>query len=138
MLREVEITGSANPVARAAITQMPYANTARLYLSVEKPFWKEDGLPPSFSTDGPMGMFWAIDNHTGEGRHRAMVVMVGKVAAAIASQDRPAAEAFLLEEIYRLRPAARGLLRVQTYKDWQRDPLQKGCSFSLAPGQVNA
>jgi monoamine oxidase len=138
MLRDVEIAGSANPVARAAITQMPYANTARLYLSVEKPFWKEDGLPPSFSTDGPMGMFWAIDNHSGEGRHRAMVVLVGKVAAAIASKDRPAAEAFLLEEIYRLRPAARGLLRVNAYKDWERDPLQKGCSFSLAPGNVNA
>ena len=68
---------------------MPYANTARLYLTVEKPFWKEDGLPPSFSTDGPIGMFWAIDNHTGEGRHRAMVVMVGKVAAAIATRIAP-------------------------------------------------
>jgi monoamine oxidase len=138
MLREVEITGSANPIARAAITKMPYANTARLYLNVEKPFWKEDGLPPSFSTDGPMGMFWAIDNHSGAGRHRAMIVLVGKMAAAIASKDRPAAETFLLEELYRMRPAARGLLSVRAYKDWQRDPLQKGCSFSLAPGHINA
>jgi monoamine oxidase len=138
MLSDVEIFGSANPVARQAITQMPYANTARLYLNVDKPFWKEDGLPPSFSTDGPMGMFWAIDNHSGEGRHRAMIVLVGKMAAAIASKDRTAAETFLLEEVYRMRPAARGLLRVRAYKDWQRDPLQKGCSFSLAPGHVNA
>ncbi len=138
MLRDVEITGSANPTARAAIAQMPYANTARLYLNVDRPFWKEDGLPPSFSTDGPMGMFWAIDNHTGEGRHRAMVVLVGKMAAAIASKDRPAAEAFLFEELYRMRPAARGHLSVRAYKDWQRDPLQKGCSFSLAPGNINA
>ena len=138
MLREVEITGSANPVARRAITTMPYANTARMYLAIERPFWKEDGLPPSFSTDGPMGMFWAIDNHTGEGRHRAMIVLVGKVAEAIASKGRPEAEAFLLEELYRMRPAARGLVQVSTYKDWQRDPLQKGCSFSLAPGDVNA
>jgi monoamine oxidase len=29
-------------------------------------------------------------------------------------------------------------VQVSTYKDWQRDPLQKGCSFSLAPGDVNA
>lgn len=138
MLRDVEITGSANPVARRAITTMPYANTARLYMTLEKPFWKEDGLPPSFSTDGPLGMFWAIDNHSGEGRHRAMIVLTGKVAAAIASKDRSEAEAFLLEELYRMRPAARGLVQVSTYKDWQRDPLQKGCSFSLAPGDVNA
>ncbi|WP_298199881.1 NAD(P)/FAD-dependent oxidoreductase [Novosphingobium sp.] len=138
VLREVEIEGSANPLARQAITTMPYANTARMYLTVDRPFWKEDGLPASFSTDGPIGMFWAIDNHTGEGRHRAMVVMVGKVAQAIARMDHEEAEAFVLSELVRLRPAAKGLLRYQTYKDWLRDPLQRGCGFSLAPGQVNA
>ena len=138
VLRRVEITGTANPVARQAIDTMPYANTARMYLTVDRPFWKEDGLPASFSTDGPIGMFWAIDNHTGEGRHRAMVVMVGKVAQAIAAMDHEEAEAFIQREVVRLRPAAKGLLRYQTYKDWLRDPLQRGCGFSLAPGQVNA
>ena len=138
MLRDVAITGAPNPVARQAITQMPYANTARLYLTVEKPFWQEDGLPASFSTDGPLGMFWGIDNHTGVGKHRAMIVLVGQVAQAISAMDRPAAEAFLLDELARLRPASKGLVKVSTYKDWNRDPLQRGCGFSLAPGQVNA
>jgi len=136
MLRDVEITGSANPKARDAIAHMPYANTARLYLSVEKPFWKADGLPASFSTDGPIGMFWGIDNHTGEGKHRAMVVMVGKMAQAIAQRDD--AVPFILSEIEAMRPASKGLMKVVAYKDWARDPLQKGCGFSLAPGQVNA
>ena len=44
----------------------------------------------------------------------------------------------MLEELSRMRPASRGLIRSTTYKDWARDPLQKGCSFSLAPGDVNA
>jgi len=136
MLRDVEITGAPNPHARDAIAHMPYANTARLYLSVEKPFWKADGLPASFSTDGPIGMFWGIDNHTGEGKHRAMVVMVGKVAQAMA--QRADAVPFILSELEKLRPASKGLLKVVAYKDWMRDPLQKGCGFSLAPGQVNA
>ncbi len=137
MLRHVEIAGQPNPLSRLAITTMPYANTARLYLTVDKPFWKEDGMAPSFSTDGPIGMFWAIDNHTGVGQHRAMVVMVGKVAQAIAAMDRAQAEAFVIEELGRLRPASRGLLKIATYKDWARDPLQQGCGFSLAPGDVN-
>ncbi|HWU04684.1 MAG TPA: NAD(P)/FAD-dependent oxidoreductase [Novosphingobium sp.] len=137
MLRDVAIEGKPNPTARAAITQMPYANTARMYLTAEKPFWLEDGLPPSFSTDGPIGMFWAIDNHTGTGRHRAMVVMVGKVGQAIASMDAAQAQAFVLDELVKLRPAAKGNLRFVAYKDWMRDPLQRGCGFSLAPGQVN-
>ncbi|MBF9149392.1 flavin monoamine oxidase family protein [Novosphingobium jiangmenense] len=138
MLREVEITGSANPIARQAITTMPYANTARLYVTVERPFWKEDGLPPSISSDGPMGMFWAIDNHTGEGAHRGMFVLVGRTAQAVSALDRGEAEAMLIAELARLRPASKGAIRVATWKDWLRDPLQRGCGFSLAPGQVNA
>lgn len=138
MLREVEITGSANPIARQAITTMPYANTARLYVTVERPFWKDDGLPPSISSDGPMGMFWAVDNHTGEGAHRGMFVLVGRTAQAVAALDRAEAEAMLLGELARLRPASKGAIRVATWKDWLRDPLQRGCGFSLAPGQVNA
>lgn len=138
MLRDVAITGPGGLYQSKAIASMPYANTARLYMTVEKPFWKEDGLSPSFSSDGPIGMFWGIDNHTGEGRHRAMVVMVGHVAAAMASRDRPEAEAFIMAELARLRPASKGLIRLDTYKDWARDPLQRGCGFSLAPGHVNA
>lgn len=138
MLREVEITGTANPLMRQAITTMPYANTARLYVTIERPFWKDDGLPPSFSTDGPMGMFWAIDNHTGEGAHRGMFVLVGRTAQAVSALDRAEAEAMLLGELARLRPASKGAIRVATWKDWLRDPLQRGCGFSLAPGQVNA
>lgn len=139
VLRGVEIVADKdNPLQRQAISAMPYANTARMYLTVEKPFWKEDGLPPSFSTDGPIGMFWAIDNHAGEGPHRAMVVMVGLVAQAIARMEHSQAEAFIQGELMRLRPAARGLLRLATYKDWLRDPNQLGCGFSLAPGQVSA
>ncbi|NBC35962.1 NAD(P)-binding protein [Novosphingobium sp. FSY-8] len=138
MLRDVTINGRPNPIARKAITTMPYANTARLYLHVERPFWKDDGMAPSFSTDGPIGMFWAIDNHTGEGQHRAMVVMVGTVGAAIARYGHEEAIQFILDELARLRPASKGLVKVRTYKDWARDPLQRGCGFSLAPGHVNA
>jgi monoamine oxidase len=136
MLRDVAISGGPNPHARDAIAHMPYANTARLYVSVEKPFWKEDGLPASFSTDGPIGMFWGIDNHTGVGKHRAMVVMVGQTAEAISKN--PDAVPYVLAELEKLRPAAKGLLKVTAYKDWARDPLQRGCGFSYAPGQVNA
>lgn len=139
ILRQIEIVASQdNPVQRQAITQMPYGNTARMYLTVDKPFWQQDSLPASFSTDGPIGMFWAIDNHTGEGSHRAMVVMVGLVAQAISRMQHEEAEAFILRELVRMRPAAKGLIRMQTYKDWMSDPWQRGCGFSLAPGQVNA
>lgn len=136
MLRDVAITGPSPGAAGKAIATMPYANTARLYLSAD-PFWLDDGLPPSFGTDGPLGMFWAIDNHKGTGAHRAMVVLTGTAAQHVTT-DPAAAQAMLLGELARLRPASRGKVRVEAWKDWASDPLQKGCGFSLAPGQVNA
>ena len=135
MLREVEINASNSPKTQKIIQEMPYANTARMYLDIEQPFWEEDGLSPSFSSDGPMGMFWAIDNHGRGPKHRAMIVLVGEAGRAITSKSNP--EAFLLGELERLRPAAKGLVSMVAYKDWAADPLQKGCGFSMAPGQVS-
>lgn len=136
VLRSISIRAAPNPVQQQAINEMPYANTARLYLTINEPFWEKDGLPPSFSTDGPLGMFWAIDNSRAGGKHRAMIVLVGQAGMRISGEAHPVE--FLLAELERLRPASRGLANVLFYKDWQADPFQKGCSFSMAPGQVNA
>ncbi len=135
VLRGVRIDGSSNPIAKSAIEEMPYANTSRLYVNIDEPFWEQDGLPASFATDGPMGMFWTIDNHGADVPNRGMFVLVGESGQAITARSNP--DEFLLEELYRLRPAAKGRIRKVAYKDWGADPLQKGCGFSLAPGQVN-
>lgn len=137
MLRKVAIEPGFSGPAAQAVAQMPYANTARVYLQAQ-PFWLDDGLPPSFATDGPMGMFWAIDNHKGTGAHRAMIVLTGPQAAEISRLAPAEMEAFLLSELARLRPASVGKVRVSAVKDWGRDPLEGACGFSLAPGQVNA
>ena len=137
-LRKVKIDAEGGEYHRMAINEMPYANTARMYLTVEKPFWEEDGLPPSFSTDGPLGMFWAIDNSRSGGVHRAMIVLTGEAGEAIAKLPTSEAEAFLNREMSKLRPASAGLLRQVAYKDWNADPLQLGCGFSMNAGQVNA
>lgn len=135
MLRDVQITAAENKLMRSAINTMPYANTARLYLEVTEPFWETDGLAPSFSTDGPIGMFWAIDNRGISRPQRAIVVLVGQAGKNITKMQDP--EQFIIAELEKLRPASKGKLRKIAYKDWAADPLQKGCGFSLAAGQMN-
>lgn len=137
MLRKIHIESDVpNSTARAAIDQLPYANTARLYMTVKEPFWENDGLPASFMTDGDLGMFWAIDNARAGGDHRAMIVLVGQAAMRITS--RPNAKDYLISELERVRPASKGLIDFVAYKDWGADPNQLGCSFSFGPGHVNA
>ncbi len=136
MLRGIAIEPGLGAVHQRAIGQMPYANTARAYLQVDEPFWEKDGLPASFAT--PFEMFWAIDNHRRGGPHRAMIVLTGKDASRLSAMGPKAAAPFLLERLHRMRPAAKGLTRLVAYKDWEADPLQRGCGFSMAPGQVTA
>ncbi|MFK7886529.1 MAG: flavin monoamine oxidase family protein [Gammaproteobacteria bacterium] len=135
VLRQVNINASRDSRMRASIQNMPYANTMRLYVEVERPFWEQDGLPASFATDKRMGMFWAIDNHGLEQPQRAMFVLVGKAGQQISAMRDPAE--FLIAELEKLRPASRGLIKPLFYKDWAKDPLQMGCGFSVAPGQMS-
>ena len=135
MLRGVDITSSMEPIARQAIAGMPYGNTARLYVEVDSPYWEDDGLPASFTTDGPMGMFWAINDRDPGAPQRGMFVLIGPPGQAISAMQSP--DEFLLSELSRLRPASKGKIRKIAWKDWAADPLQQGCGFSLGPGQVN-
>lgn len=134
VLRDIAIKADKSERLPATIRTMPYANTTRLFAEVKQPFWEQDGLPASFSTDGEMGMFWAIDNHGGNQAQRAMFVLVGKAGQSISSIANP--EEFLISKLEEIRPASRGLIKMLTYKDWAIDPLQKGCGFSIAPGKV--
>ena len=137
VLRKVAITpGSQGPAAQA-IAGMPYHSTARVFLEVQ-PFWLDDGLPASFATDTPLGNFWAIDNYRGSGAHQAIIVVTGQQSARLSRLGPDKTEPFLLAELAKIRPASVGKVRVKTFKDWGNDPLQRGCGFSLAPGQVNA
>jgi monoamine oxidase len=137
MLRNVRIGPDFAGPGAMAVAAMPYANTARVYLQTE-PFWLDDGLPPSFATDGPMGMFWAIDNHRGVDAHRAMIVLTGPQATAISRFAPAEMEAFLLARLAELRPASVGKVKIVAAMDWGRDPHVGACGFTLAPGQVNA
>ena len=137
LLRDVKIEAKPDPVHTQAISRMPYANTARMFLTVDRPFWLDDGLPPSFSTDGPMGMFWAVDNHKGAGAYKALIVLVGQAAQAVAGDDK-SAETMLLNELARLRPASKGHVTVATYKDWQADPFSAAAGSAWRRGRSTA
>lgn len=137
MLRDLTIEPGLPPAHRAAVSEMPYANTARAYVTLAEPFWEADGLPASFASDTAIEMFWGIDNH-GSGKQRAMIVLTGQEASRLSTMPSDQASAFLIDQLSRIRPASKGLVKLDTFKDWGADPLQRGCGFSMAPGQVAA
>ncbi|NKB44658.1 MAG: NAD(P)-binding protein [Alphaproteobacteria bacterium] len=121
-----------------AIQKLDYAETTRAFCRIKEPFWQEDGFEPSLNTDGPIRMFWAMDNHTGEGEHRGMFVVTGQAGLQVASRSPQAASDFLIKELERVRPSTKGQIEIVRYHSWGNQPLQRGCSPMFAPGQVTA
>lgn len=121
-----------------AIHKLNYAETTRAFCRIKEPFWQEDGFEPSLNSDGPIRMFWVIDNHKGEGEYRGMFVVTGQAGFQVASRSPEAATQYLIDELARLRPASKGQVEILRYHSWGNAPLQRGCSPMFAPGQVTA
>lgn len=135
-LRRVDIRPGLPPVQNKAVHELSYSNTSRAHLVIKEPFWKEDGYEPSFFTDGAIKMFWAIDNHSGEGEHKGYLVMTGDSASRLDMMMPQDAGKFILGELERIRPASKDKVELVTYKSWENDPLIRGVRHSFSPGQV--
>lgn len=138
-LRNVVISPAPDPLHRTAITEIGYVETTRAFGLVKEPFWQEDGFDPSLFTESPLRMMWTLDNHkNGKGPYRCMFVMTGTSADQFAwlSPDRGAAA--IIAELERIRPAARGQVKILKFHSWGRQPFQGGCRHMFRPGQITA
>lgn len=134
-LRRISINPMPAGPQAEAITQLGYAHTTRAFGTIIEPFW-DDGIDPSFFTDGPVKMFWALNKRPSDSHHRFMVVLTGAAASRM-DQFAPAEALALIEaEIGRIRPSAVGKLRFSGIFGWQTVPLIGGCRHMFAPGQV--
>ncbi len=135
-LRRISINPAPDGAQGEAITQLDYAHTTRAFGTILEPFW-DDGIDPSFFTDGFIKMFWTLQKRAADSHHRFMVVFTGAAASRI-DQFQPAEALALIEaEINRIRPSTRGKLRFNGIFGWQNAPLIGGCRHMFAPGQVS-
>lgn len=118
-----------------AISFLGYAHTTRAFGTIIEPFW-DDGVDPSFYTDGLVKMFWALQKRAGDSHHRFMVVMTGAAASRIDQFAPDEALAMIETEIARIRPSTKGKLRFSGIFGWQNVGLIGGCRHMFAPGQV--
>jgi monoamine oxidase len=144
LLRHVTISPAPDVLHRRVISDMGYAETTRAFATIAEPFWQQDGLDPSLFTDTALRMLWMLDNHTGKpnaptkGPFRAMFVMTWRTAERVAMLDPDVASKFLVDELARIRPASKGLVTINRFHSWGRQPFQRGCRHIFKPGQITA
>ncbi|MCU0758077.1 MAG: FAD-dependent oxidoreductase [Steroidobacteraceae bacterium] len=119
-----------------AVATLPYHAAFQVHFAIEKPFWEKDGLPPSFWSDGPVERFNALNYGPNGTISSFMHYSNGDSTARFDRMDPDAAARWIMAEVERIRPAAKGALRPLRAWSWQQTPFSGGAYASWAPGQI--
>lgn len=134
VLRRITILPALPPLQAEAIAASVYGGTTHVILEPTKPFWEQDGYGPSMYTDGPLERVFAVGIG---GQIPFLRVWVNGFAADRLDQfPRRQLGEFVVRELERMRPAARGRLRVRAVFSWGTDPFALGHRHVFLPGQV--
>jgi monoamine oxidase len=135
VLRHVSIV-PALPTAQAeAVNASVYGGTTHVILEPTAPFWEQDGYGPSMFTDGPLERIFAV--RIGDAIPFLRVWVNGYAADRLDALPPAQLGEFVLREVERMRPAARGKLRVRAAFSWGAEPFTRGHRHVFLPGQVN-
>ena len=94
---------------RQAVTTLPYMRNTLVFLVPKRPFWEADGLSPSMWTNGLVGTVMAQRFGDDPDEVTGLVVNArGWVADRLDRLGPADAQAAVIGEIERLRPAAKG------------------------------
>lgn len=136
-LRHVHLDPLPPPLQNRSIQTLGAKPITQIHLLPRKPFWEEDGLSPAFWTDGLAGSVLANRDPQDHKTVTSLTVWCSAANARFLDRQSEAdAARLVIEDIERLRPAARGTLEVAAVHSWERDPHAAGTWAIFKPGQV--
>ncbi len=139
VLRRVHIDPLVKGAQGQAINTLASQPMNLLHLIVKKPFWEDDGRTPAIFSDGLAGMVVPERNPKSPQDVDSITIWVrGRHATWMDTLEHTDAVAAILEDFYRMRPAARGKVEPKAYQSWYRDQFSAGDWAVWAPGQVSA
>lgn len=136
-VRDIAISPPLEGVQRQAVGTLAYMRNTLVFLVPKCAFWEDDGLSPSMWTNGGLGMVAAQRFGEDPAEVTGLVVNTrGWVADRLDRMGPADAQAWVVREIERLRPAAGGALEPGGFHSWWLDPHNAGDWAIFAPGQV--
>jgi monoamine oxidase len=136
-LRRVRFDPPLAGVQAEAVQSLPTQPVTQIALVAARPFWTDDGLPAAMWTDALAGRVFAIPRSpTDDAVASLLVTAYGKKSLELDRLGRDGAGRRVIAELERLRPAAKGRLRVAAYHSWTADPWAGGAWGYFAPGTV--
>ena len=139
VLRGIRIEPGLQGPQDVAVKTLPYMVNTLVFMVPTRRFWESDGLAPAMWTDGLFGTL--VPQQFGSDPKEVTGFVANPRGIAGAWLDRlppEEAKARVLAEIERLRPAAKGALRVVAMHSWATDRHSAGDWAVYQPGQVAA
>jgi monoamine oxidase len=139
VLRRVKIDPVMSGAQELGVHTLQSQMICQLHLIPKSKYWEKDGMSPNMFTDSLAGMVIAEHKGANPKEVTSLTIWLRGDRAAWADQvDTDFAIKKVVEDLERLRPAAKGQLEVAGYKSWYRDPYSSGDWAIFAPGQVSA
>ena len=136
-LRDVGIRPVLQGAQLEAVRSVRYMRNSFVFLVPKKPFWEKDGLSPTMWTDGRLGT--VVAQRFGDDPAEVTGLVVNARGWSADSLDRLGegrVGAAVIQDIERLRPAAKGTLELGGWHSWWLDPFSAGDWAIYGPGQV--
>ncbi len=139
VLRGIAIEPALTGAQAAGVKALGVQAVSQMHIVAKTRYWEQDGMAPGMWSDGLVNML--VDEHKGADPAEVTSLTVWLRGANVARTDAMSEEeaaAAVVQEIERLRPAAKGQLEVLAYHSWMSDPFSRGDWAVWGPGQVTA
>lgn len=121
-----------------AISLVPYFGVTQVHLVAKEPFWDADGYSPDMWTDTVAGHVIGNRHFIDRDEVSSLTAWARGFMAVKLDQIPPEdAKAWVVSEIERVRPSAKGKLEAVHLKSWLRDPFAGGGYAAWKPGQIS-
>ena len=135
-LRHVNFVPSLPPNIQKIINNIGYAPVTAYFLKVKRPFWEEDGLGVNMWSDGLTERIFTLDDRKGGNNQILWGLINGRKAIEFDRMPNEQQKKVLMEEIFKIRPSARGSLENLHIHSWSKSQYSAGAWSYWKPGQI--
>ncbi|MEM6802751.1 MAG: NAD(P)/FAD-dependent oxidoreductase [Bacteroidota bacterium] len=138
-LRRISLSPKLPPKQAKGITEIGYTPCAQYHFRLKRPYWEEDGLPPSMWTDELAGRFMALKNdpNNPDAFTSCVAYTNGKVALELDKMEKEIAFTAIMKGLENIRPSLKGAIEPAFHWTWSNNRFAGGAYAYWKPGQIS-
>ncbi len=119
------------------IREQKYFPADKIFLQMQKQFWKAKGLSGFANTDLVSERFWALGPESPDDRGLLLSYVIGERAGKLDAMDTQSRVTQTLSDAESVFPGARENFEAARVKSWSEDPWQRGALSRFDPGELH-